>query len=160
MLTTATLPVPTAPADATSFGNTASAAPADTARTSTDAAAPGGIRADARDVTLVNLSTHILMLTDYDGVDLRHELPEPGTLVPPHEQIQFQVAQHALRDHEVTAHFEIIDSRGNVLPHGYRLQISTDRVGRSVREAGHVDKISELHLTQDDIVLRNAIAPC
>ena len=40
MLTTATPPVPTAPAAAPSSGNTASAAPADTARKSTDAASP------------------------------------------------------------------------------------------------------------------------
>jgi hypothetical protein len=106
------------------------------------------------------MSSHILMLIDYEAVDLRNQLPAPGTVVTPHQQIQFQVAQHALREHEVTAHFEGIDSHGNVLPHGYRLQISTDRVSRSNRDAGHVGKISELHLTQDDIVLRNAIAPC
>jgi len=163
MLTTATLPVPTvAPAAAPSLGNTASAATVDTAtRNTTDVAGPGrGIRAATREVTLVNMSSHVLMLTAYEGVDPRHELPALGTVVSPHEQIQFQVAQHVLRHHELTAHFEVTDSHGNVLPHGYRLEIRTDRVGRSDRDAVQVGEISELHLTQDDIVLRNAIAPC
>ena len=121
--------------------------------------ATGGIRSATREVTLVNMSSRVLMLTAYEGVDPRHELPALGTVVTPHEQIQFQVVQHLLREHEVTAHFEVIDSQGNPLPDGYRLEISTDRVGRSDQDAVHVSEVSELHLTQDDIVLRNAFAP-
>jgi hypothetical protein len=44
-----------------------------------------------------------------------------------------------------------------VLPHDYRLAIGTDRVGCPDRDAMLVPEIQELHLTQDDIVLRNAI---
>ena len=163
MLTTAALPIRTvAPPSAPSLGNSASATTVETAtRSPTDVAAPGrGIGAATREVTLVNMSSHVLMLTAYEGVDLRHVLPALGTVVSPHEQIEFHVAQHVLRHHEVTAHFEVTDSHGNLLPHGYRVEISTDRVGRSDRDAEQVGEISELHLTQDDIVLRNAIAPC
>ena len=106
---------------------------------------------------MVNMSSCVLRLLGYEGADWRHQLPPWGTAVAPREQIQFEVAPQVLRSQAVIAHFKVIHPDGNVLPHYYLLAIGTDRVGCPDRDAMPVPEIQELHLTQDDIVLRNAI---
>ncbi len=113
--------------------------------------APAAPSASARTVTLVNISSYVLRLADYDGADQRHDLPPVGAVVAPRGEIQFEVDLHALRHGEVTARFDIIGTDDQVLPHGYTLEITTEPLGGSAPWSPLLPEIIELHLTADDV---------
>ena len=108
-----------------------------------------------RVVTLANLSHYNLILVGYEGAGPGHRLPAPGTRLAPNDFLELVVAATPEGQH-VTALFEAALPHAPELTHAYRLTVGSDPGQTRTSSTVPGSPIDELHLTQDDILLRDA----
>lgn len=128
-------------------------------RISTSPASAQQGRVPQQSMTVVNISRYDLRLARIDGAVAADSLPPVGVLVPRGEQLSFDLVPSRDMGESLVAHFEIVDAPGPVCAHPYPVAISpdaSDRAARMLPEATG-SPVTQVHLTQDLILLRNSI---
>lgn len=95
------------------------------------------------------------MLSGYGPEDDADALPGVGAIVPRGGEIEFGLPQSVQEHPEVFAHFDVIHPDGRVHSHAYCLRIGSERIGAHPHSGAPQTHLSALHLTQDDILLRD-----
>lgn len=118
-------------------------------------------RVEQRSMTVVNLTSHVLRLVRIEGAVAADRLPPTGVLVRRGEQLAFDVAPCLDPEERVVACFEVADAAGPEGAHLYPVAVSPAQGGRSNRAvrmlpAAVGSPLTQIHLTQDHIVLRNS----